>query len=170
MNCARYKRGVSLIELLIYIAILSVVVVFIASSFNSLMKGRGKSESASEVNSAIRFGTEKMVRDIKEASAVSTPATVGASATTLVLSVSGSTITYDLSGGVLRRTVNAGTPEPITASSTAITTLFVTRLENYNTPLGATTTSIRVSLSAGYNSSSPEWQYSTSATTTATLR
>lgn len=164
------NKGLSLIELIIYIGILSVVVVFTASSFNSLMKGRGKSESRSEVNSTIRFGMEKVVRDIKSASSVTTPATIGAIASTLVLTVSADTITYDISGGILRRQVNAGTPEPITASSTAITSLFVTRLENYNPVVGATTTSIRTSLSASYNSNSPEWQYSASATTTTTLR
>lgn len=157
-------------ELLIYITVLSFVVLMTSSSFISLMKGRGKSESASEINSTLRFALEKIIQDIKNASAVTIPVAVGGSGNILALTVSGNTITYDVSGGILRRQINATTPDLITASSTFVSNFFVARLENYNSVLVATTTSVRVSLTVNYNSGSPDWQNTVSATTTATLR
>ena len=67
------SRGFSLLELLIYMAILSIMSVILSASFLSLTKGRAKSESRTEVNSNLRFAMERIVQDINAASAVSAP-------------------------------------------------------------------------------------------------
>ncbi|HEX8993685.1 MAG TPA: hypothetical protein VF803_00340 [Candidatus Paceibacterota bacterium] len=163
-------RGTSLLELIIYIGILSFVLLAATGSFTMIDRGRGTSETRSEVDSNIRFALDKMSQDVKAASAITTPAAAGGTGNTLVLTVSGNSITYSVSNNTLQRQVGAGTPDALTASSTLVQSLFVTRLENYNAALNATTISVRISLSAKYNSSSPDWQYAASATTTATLR
>lgn len=175
------KRGVSLLELLIYIALLSIIMVIVSTSFISISKGKGKAEAQSEVNSAIRFSFERLTQDIKSASSATTPSCTpsctadgNSSATTLVMIIGGQTVTYDLLEGELRRKVGTGAPESITASTTVnVIAARFTRLENANlvpTSLSATTTSIRIGLSMQHRSSSPDYQYSNSATTTVSLR
>lgn len=175
------RRGVSLLELLIYIALLSIIMVIVSTSFISISKGKGKAEAQSEVNSAIRFSFERLTQDIKSATAVTTPsctpsctADANSTAATLVMTIGGQTVTYDLSGGELRRKVGTQALESITASTTVnVTNARFTRLENANlipTSLSATTTSIRITLSMQHRSTSPDYQYTDSATTTVTLR
>ncbi|MBI5742368.1 MAG: hypothetical protein HZA25_00835 [Candidatus Niyogibacteria bacterium] len=165
----RIKRGAtggfSLLELLIYVAVLAIIVVVMASSFLSFSKGWSRATARSEVNSNLRFAMEKIVQDVKAAATTTIPGYAGAVSPTLTLTVGGSSVTYDVVGGVLRR---GG--EPITASTTLISNPSFLRLENANTSLATTTVSIRISLTAAYNSTGPDWQFSSSATTTATMR
>lgn len=161
-------RGVSLLELLIYIAVLSGLMVIVSDTFIMLSKGRGQAEARSEVNSAIRFASERIKQDVKNASALSAPL-LGAPASTMSLTVSGNTILYDMLGGALRRSVN-GTPEAVTGSAVAVDIPTFTRLENYNSVLKATTTAIQVAMTMRYNASSTDWVYSDTLRTSITLR
>lgn len=161
-------RGMSLLELLLYIAILSGLMVIISDAFISLSKGRGQAEARSDVNSSIRFAAERIKQDIKNASAVSTPI-LGTSANTLNVTVGGVPVVYDVLGGVLRRTENSVTAST-TGSSVFVESPTFTRLENYNTALNATTTSMQVTMTMRYNSSSTDWTYSNSLRTTITFR
>ncbi len=165
------KQGLSLLELLIVLGILSIISVMLVTSFSSITKGRGAVEARTTVNSELRFAFQKIEQDIRGASSLTTPAVpLGTSANTLVVVIGGSNVTYDVSLGRLRRTVGAGTPEYITASSTLVGLPTFTRLENYNVVLNATTTSISVSIPAWYNSSSTDWQYSETRQATMSLR
>jgi Tfp pilus assembly protein FimT len=171
MSNKKQGKGFSLIELLIYVAILTIVIVLISNYFISLNRGRGKINARSEVDSNMRFSEKKLIQDIKAATAVSVPAYVGLSASTLQLTIPPDTILYDVSGGQLRRKINSQTPDWITSTSTVtVATPTFTRLENYNPILNATTTTIQINLSMSYNSLSPDYKYSESATTTASLR
>lgn len=163
------SRGVTLLELLIYVAILSGLMVVVSDAFISLSKGRGQSEARSEVNSAVRFASERIKQDIKNASLVSTPV-FGTPSNTLSLTVSGSTILYDVSGGALRRKVDSGTPEVVTSGAISVDTPTFTRIENYNPTLNATTTAIQVAMTFRYSSLSTDWVYENAFRTTITLR
>lgn len=168
----KHTRGISLLELLIYIAILSVLVVVVSDAFISLSKGRGQAEARSEVNSAIRFATQLIKQDVKNANAISVPS-LGIPASSLSLNVSGNSILYDMAGGKLRRTVNAGTPETVTGNAVVVDVPNFTRLENFNPHIGAagaTTTAIQVAMTMRYNASSTDWTYSDTLRTTITLR
>ncbi|MCK9344618.1 MAG: hypothetical protein M0P64_00650 [Candidatus Pacebacteria bacterium] len=164
------NSGVSLLELLIYIAILSGLMVIVSDAFIALSKGRGQSEARSEVNSAIRFAADVISRDVKNASAVSAPA-LGAPGSALTLTVGADTVYYDMLNGVLRRKVGvAGTPEAVTGNFVTVDAPTFTRFENYNGVLNATTTAVQVVMTMRYNSSSTDWVYSDTLRTTATLR
>ncbi len=162
------NRGISLLELLIYIAILSGLMVVVSDAFISLSKGRGQAEARSEVNSAIRFAAERIKQDVKNASAISTP-TLGTPASTLSLTVSGAPVVYDVLGGVLRRTENSVTAST-TGSAVSVDAPTFTRLENSNSVLGATTTAIQTVITFRYDSSSGDWAYADTLRTTATMR
>lgn len=163
------KRGISLLELLIYIAILSGLMVVVSDAFLSLSRGRGQAQARSEVNAAIRFAAEKIRQDMKGATAVVTPI-LGTASSTLNVTVSGVAVVYDVSAGQLRRKEGAGAYVAVTGSNIIAGAPTFTRLENRNLNLGATTTAIQVTMAMSYNSSSTDWIYSDSLRTTVTLR
>ncbi len=169
------QQGFSLLELIIYLAILSGLMVIISNTFIDLSKARARAEAKNEVNAAIRFATERIRQDLKNASStVATPITaplLGTPSSTLIVkSADGLTsITYDVLLGQLRRNDNG------TMATTTGTNIFVgqptfTRLENYNTTFLATTTSIQVAMTFSYNASSTDWTYSADMRTTVSLR
>lgn len=159
----------SLLELLIYIAVLAGLMMVVSDSFISLSKGRGQSEARSEVNAAIRFATEKIRQDIKGASAVVTPV-LGTASSTLNVTVGGTAVVYSVSGGQLMRTFDALAPVAVTGPSVYVSAPTFIRLENYGTAFGATTTAIQMAMSVRYNATSTDWSYSESLRTTISLR
>ena len=163
------KRGVTLLELLIYIAALSGIMVIVSDSFISLAKARGQSVARSEVNAAVRFAGERIGQDIKNASDITTPL-LGIPSPTLTMTVGGVAVTYDSSAGQLRRSEGLNSPDLVTGTNVYINTPVFTRLENYNPAFNATTTSIAVSLNFNYNASSTDWKYSAGYQTTFGLR
>lgn len=168
-----FNRGFSLLELLLYIAILSVITLIFANIFLSLNKGRGKTEARSEVNSTLRFGLEKITQDLKLASAVTSPASTTTPANTLTMTISGTSVTYCVSSDRLRRQAGGAcndSSEAITSDQVLVLTPTFTRRENANSILNKTVVNIEISLSANYNSSSPDWQYSASKKTSVSLR
>jgi prepilin-type N-terminal cleavage/methylation domain-containing protein len=164
------KQGFSMLELLIYIAILSGLMVIISDMFIELSRGRGQAEAKSEVNSSIRFAAERIRQDLKGASVLTTPS-LGTASSTLVATVAGVVIRYDVATGTLRRQEGVGaTPVAVSGSNVFVSAPTFTRLENYNTTLLATTTSLQVAMTFQYNSSSTDWKYSDSLRTAVTLR
>lgn len=160
--------GFSLLELLIYVTILSVLVVVVSNTFIALSKGNGQSNARSEVNSAIRFATELLRQDLKNASAVSVPI-AGTPSGTLTLTRAGVTIVYDISGGILRRKEGTADPVNITNSNITVSTPTFTRIENTNLVFSRTNVAVKINMTFGYNSNSPDWAYSASLQTTASL-
>lgn len=167
------RAGFSLLELLIYIAILSLITLVIGNAFVSFNRSRGQVEARSEVNTALRFAIEKMAQDIHAASSATTPATAGATSSTLVLSVSGTTVSYCVVNSQLLRDTSggcSGSGEAMTSTTVTVATPTFTRIENTNTVLSKTFVSIEINLTASYNTSNPDWQYTESKKTTVALR
>lgn len=156
-----------MLELLIYISILSILIVAISSTFISLSKGRGQSNAKSEVNNAIRFATELIRQDLKNASSVSTPAS-GTPNKSLVLVRDGSTITYDIANGYLTRNGVNITSGNVLVDAAKNASAF-TRVENTNTAFNTTNVSILVNIIFDYNSTSPDWKYTTNLRTSVSL-
>ena len=166
------KQGFSLLELLIYVVILSGLMVVIANAFMSLSKGRGQSEARSEVNASIRFANERLKQDLKNASSLTTPI-LGTASSTLEMVIPGFTIKYDTLAGQLRRTEGTGlatTTTAVTGPGIFVDTPTFTRFENYSTSLNATTTAVKISAVFHYNASSTDWMYQSALQTTISLR
>jgi type II secretory pathway component PulJ len=161
------RGGFSLFELLIYIAVLSAIVVVISNILISLSRSNGQSQARSEVNSSIRFANELLRQDIKNASIITTPAS-GTSSSSLNLTRNGVVISYDVLNGVLRRTED-GVLSSVTNSNISVDNLNFTRIENTNTEFSKTNISIKVNMTFRYNSTSPDWVYSTSLGNTVSL-
>lgn len=163
------QAGISLLELLIYVALLSGLMVIISDSFISLARGRGQAEARSEVHSAIRFAGERIRQDLKNASVVTTPA-LGMPGSTLQMLSGGTAVVYDAVAGQLRRTEGVNPPVPVTGTNIFVDAPVFTRIENYNVTLGATTTAIQVAMTFHHSASSTDWAYADTLRTTITLR
>jgi len=161
------NHGFSLLELLIYVAILSVLVVVVSNAFISLSKAKVQSEVRGEIHDSIRFAMDKIKLDIKNASSVINPSS--GTDSTLVVVVSGVNITYDVAGGFLRR--RDGTDEPInvTGDNIVVDSLSFTLINNTNPILNQTTTAVQINMTMHYNSSNSDSLYSNSFQTTVSL-
>ena len=162
------KSGFSLLELLIYITILSILMVVISNSFISLSKGQGQTQARSEVDASIRFANELIRQDLKNASIVSVP-TLGVPSTSLTLTRGGVVIVYDVSGGILRRKEGLATPVNVTDLNITVSNPTFTRIENTNTVFNKTNIAIKIFMTFSYNSTSSDWTYSTSLQNTVSL-
>jgi type II secretory pathway pseudopilin PulG len=67
------EKGFSLLELLIYMALLAMILPVIAVIFLSVNSGRVSNEVRSEVNSNVRFAVDKIGVDLRAATSVSSP-------------------------------------------------------------------------------------------------
>lgn len=162
--------GFSLIELLIYIAIIAVFSSVLASVFIALGRSRGQLEARAEVNQALRFANEKMTQDIRAATTVTTPASAGASSSTLTLVVGGSTVTYRTNAGALERQIDALPAEPVTSALVSVSLLRFTRTENTNVVLGKTRVGIQTEITIAYQTAGQDWAYDASKKTTTLMR
>ncbi len=169
----QFKNGFTLLELLIYIAITSLVMLSVIQGLLILNRGRGVVSARSEVLANIRFAIEKMRQDIKKSTNIIIPETAGATSGGLEVLVSGSTVRYCVVSLQLYRSVNSQcdeTGELVIDPISAVDSLSFTRLENTNAILAKTTVSIEISLTMSYKSASPDWQYTGSGKTTVSTR
>jgi len=167
LKIKKTNHGFSLLELLIYVAILSVLVVVVSNAFISLSKARLQSQVRGEVHDSLRFAMDKIKLDIKNASSVTNPSS--GTDSTLVVVVSGVDITYDVTGGVLRRTEGVNTPIDVTGNNIFVDTFSLTKISNTNLILNETTTAIQINMTIHYNSSNIDLLHSSSFQTTVTL-
>lgn len=151
------SRGFSLLELLIYITILSIVGLTVGGIFISINQGRLKSETRAEINSSLRFALEKIKQDVREATDITSP-NGGVDGASLVITVDSNTITYDVSGGQLRRDI-AGTPAFITPSDINITAISFKRFHSINPQTSKVLASVRTQITAGYSGTAPDLQF-----------
>jgi Tfp pilus assembly protein PilV len=96
------KEGVTLIELLLYLGLLSMMLVAVSEMFGAALSAKLESEEYNAVEQDGRFILERVLYDVSRAEVVTTPAAVGDTTSTLVLTIGGSTYTYSLSGGNLQ--------------------------------------------------------------------
>lgn len=163
-------RGFSLVELLIYVSIFSVIsALFIGLLFHATL-GWTRSKVESEVQQNLRFAMEDIARTSQQATAVSSPA-VGSSANALSLVVGGQTVQYSLSGTTLQKQIGANPAENITTDIVKVTYLKFKTLQNTapsNASVQATTT--QFAMTVEYNSTNEQYIYVEHATSTAMLK
>ena len=124
------KKGFSLIEIIIYIGLLSILLVVLTQTFTSIISSKLDSQATSNVIQDANFILNRFIYDISRSSAIVTPATYGTPASTsLVITVNGSNYTYNLSGGNLQLTNSLGT-EVLNSYGTTVSNLQFTKIGN----------------------------------------
>ncbi|MBI5912999.1 prepilin-type N-terminal cleavage/methylation domain-containing protein [Candidatus Azambacteria bacterium] len=164
------QKGFSLVELLIYISIFSVISAIFIGVLSHATLGWTRSKVESEVQQNLRFAMEDIARTAQKATSISSPS-VGSSASALTAVVGGQTIQYSLSGTVLQKQTGANPVENITTDKVKVTYLYFKTLQNTalsNTGVQATST--RFAMTVEYNSDNNQFFYTEHATSTATLK
>lgn len=170
------ERGFTLIEMLIYAAIVSLIASILTISVANNLKSYGKSEARQNVlvnvNDALRF----IIDEIKYAKSIYTPTSVfGSSNGQLSLETvynvptgeSSTYVDYYLDGGIIYEKRESQTPTPLTSDRVTVTSLMFT-----DSIATSTKDSITVQIQARINSPSglSEDHASTTIQSTASIR
>lgn len=89
----RRRGGFTIIEMIIYLAICSIILVSISYLIIDILAGQTRNYAADEVNQNLAFISDNLIKDIKSASAINS-----LTASTLVLAIPSNIVTYNFDG------------------------------------------------------------------------
>jgi type II secretory pathway pseudopilin PulG len=140
--------GFSLLELLVYMALLAIVMLFIGNIFIGINTGRGKGEAQVEVNSNLRFAFQKIEADLRAATSVTTPASGSGSGASIsfiqaasssidasAISVTSTFSTANTTGSLIVATVSMNASHSVTCTDSK-GNVYVTSVNAYNVAIG----------------------------------
>jgi prepilin-type N-terminal cleavage/methylation domain-containing protein len=123
------QRGVTFIELLIVMGLLSILLVIMLTIFTSSIDDQAQSEGYAATISDGRFLLARLNYDIARATAVTNPATLGSTSSSLGLTINGATYTYALVDGNLQLTDGSGTAN-LNSSGTSVSAVSFQEIGN----------------------------------------
>lgn len=130
-NIKRNQRGSSFIEIILYTAIFSMLLVILLQMFTSIIDIQLQSQGKSSVLQDGRFILERLTYDIRRAQAINVPQVPGDQSATLQLVIDGTNYTYSLDGNNLTLNNNLGT-DVLNSNESEISSLNFTRLGEVN--------------------------------------
>lgn len=118
------QSGFTLIETIIYLAIVSIILISISYLIIDIIGSQTKSIAGNEVNHNIRFMSDYLAKDIRSAQTISS-----LTSDTLVLTMSGDDITYNFDVGnlTLTRQVGVAVAEDLNTPQVEVMGSFVDR-------------------------------------------
>ena len=159
LDLKKNNRGFSLLELLIYIAILSGFLLVIANLFFMVSTSSVREDVRAEVRQNLRFASQQITDETRKATAIDF---VSANGDTLRIIVDGATTEFRVVGGILQK-VRGASAENIT---TDIVTVSIA--DPVFTQIGNT---IQINLKIDYNDNGRgDYKFFESVKTTASLR
>ena len=102
-------KGTTFVEVLLYIALLSIVIIFITDIILQTLSFMIESRNISYLDSDARFISTKLRNDIRRADSISIPATIGETTEELHFVFDTENYSYTLADGVLQITDPNGT-------------------------------------------------------------
>lgn len=124
-----FKKGYTIIELLIYMALLSGFILILGQLFFSILDTQLQSQSNSAVNAEGQFLISRLNYDIRRATSLTVPAALGQTDTSLSLVINGVAYIYTISGSDLVLTVS-GISQPLNSRSVSVSDFRARRLGN----------------------------------------
>ena len=124
------SKGFTLIEIILYMALLSIFLLTLTDIFVSILDVQLESDATSAVEQDGRFLLSRLAYDINRANAITTPGAIGSSSNSLEMTIAADTYTYTLSGSDLQLTVNFGTLNNLNGSETAVSNLSFQKIAN----------------------------------------
>ncbi len=128
----RTRAGFTLVELLLYMGLLSIFLVTLTDLLVAILDVKGESSAVSPVEQDGRYIAARLAYDVYRFASTSNPVAVGASTNNLAITVSGTTTTYyyGLNGTNLQFGNSKGVPATSTlnGSETAISGLSFQRI------------------------------------------
>lgn len=119
------RRGVSLIETVVYVGIVAIILAALVTFSVDLFRQHAKTTTIMEVEQNARFAIEKISAAVRSARDATLPAP-GANGSTLSLTMGDTTVSpteFRLSSGMLERRQGTGSWVRLTASSVIVTSL-----------------------------------------------
>jgi prepilin-type N-terminal cleavage/methylation domain-containing protein len=169
MKHTRFQAGYTLIELLLYVAMIGILLSAVAYFFGSAADARIKNQTVGEVDTQGTYAMDYITQTVRNATSISTPAiaTSGTSLTLVVPTASLSPTVFSLSGNTLQVKEGTATAVPLTSSAVQVTAFSVKNLSR-----SGTSGIVQVSLTI--NRVNPggraEYDYSRTFTTSAGVR
>jgi len=164
-------KGFTLIEFILYFGLVVIVIGAITTFSVDVLKTRSKTAVIAEVEQNMRFGLQRILKTVREASDLNVGASTlnsdNGSLSVDMVSASNTPTIFDLSGGALRIKEGSGAATPLTSSNVTVTKLRFTK-DNLGGNNNAVTTEITVVWNGG--SGDQAFTYSSSASATAVIR
>ncbi|MBI4133382.1 prepilin-type N-terminal cleavage/methylation domain-containing protein [Candidatus Uhrbacteria bacterium] len=158
------RRGFTLIEVLIYMAILGVMLLNIVELTSGTFDLRGRARASLTIEENLRFVLSRVVARIYDADGITAPATGTTSTLTLdMLDATENPTTITLSNGAVLLTEGTNAAIPLTSDEVTVTTLSFTRLSG--TPPG-----VRIDITGELAAAAGVYQSVLSLSTTAVIR
>ena len=164
-------KGFTLVEFILYFALIAVVISAVTAFAIDVFKARSKTAVLAEVEQNTRFGLERILQSVRQASQLNVGAsTLDSDAGALSLAMvaaSNSPTVFDLSGGALRIKEGTSAAAPLTSSLVK-----VTKLRFSKDSLGGGNAAITAAITVAWNGTSADqtFVYSASASGTAVIR
>jgi len=175
IDLKKNQKGFSLIETIIYIALLGVIISFITSLLVNVMASYNRSQASKIVSNNISLAVDTISKDIRDSKEIYTPTSVFNSDLGQLSLIT----TFDPPGGHTQRFIDFYLDNGVIYkkkegySEYAITSerVFIEKLKFENI-LSGTRDTIKITIDGRINTSStkPEYQYQESVTSTASLR
>lgn len=122
-----FKKGFTVIELMLYMGIFSVLIAVLSGIFLSIMELQLSTHSTSQITQNANFIFSRLHYDLYRTSAVSIPGLAGETSDNLSINIAGQNYTYSLSGSDLIM-VNPSGSYSLNSNDVSITGFSVTRL------------------------------------------
>lgn len=122
-------NGFTLIELIIYMGLLSIFMVVMTDLLSQILDLRTQSTAQSFVTSDGNYLKDRLAYDIRRSTAIVTPATIGGTGSQLVLTIGGASYTYSVQNSALMLTTG-GVANQLTTSDVSIASFSATRVGN----------------------------------------
>lgn len=164
-------KGFTLLEFILYFALIAIVVSSITIFALDVIRTRAKTAVVAEVEQNMRFGLQRVLRTVRQASSLNVGASTfdsdnGVLSVTMA-SASNSPTVFDLSGGALRMKEGTGPAVPLTTSR-----VNVKRLRFAKDNLGGNNNAVTAMIELEFVSTNPDrvYAYVASASGTAVIR
>ena len=126
------QQGSTLVELLMYMGIFSLLLVSLFQILTSVLASQAATQGTSHVEEDGKFLLARLSYDIQRAQTIVIPATIGSSGNSLKLTISGVTYSYSLNNSNLVLTNNTETNALLNGYDTTVSNLTFSRLGNTN--------------------------------------
>ncbi len=130
MRIFKNKKGFTLVELLLYMGIFSILLTVTLQMFGSVFELQLESQAKSSVDVDGKFIVNRFNYDVSRASSIVQPAIVGASGSALTIVVNNQNLTYSLGNGEINLSnASTGTTDQLNSTETTASNLSFIRLE-----------------------------------------
>jgi Tfp pilus assembly protein PilW len=164
-----YPKGFTLVELLLYVALTTIMAATVSTFVFLTLQARVKSQVTTEVEQQGMQVMQLVTQIVRNATGITTPpiGTSGSVATVTVLNIASSPTTFDLAAGTLR--ITEGANAPVALTNTRVTASGLT-FTNVSRSASSRTMRVQFTLAAVNSSGRNEYDYAKTFTTTADVR